>query len=63
MTFEDLVGKTVVSARHIDNDTKGVVLLFNDGTLLEVTEGMQAGQLSVWLNQEHCGSGDNCDDF
>jgi len=58
MKVKDLVGLTVVKAKHIDNDSKGVVLVFDDGSTLEVTERMQGGQLMVWLNEEHCGDGD-----
>jgi hypothetical protein len=59
MKVKDLVGLVVVKAQHIDNDAKGVVLTFDDGTLLEVTERMQGGQLMVWLNEEHCGENDD----
>jgi hypothetical protein len=59
MKVKDLVGLTVVKAQHIDNDMKGVVLTFDDGTVFEVTEQMQAGQLMVWLNEDHCGEGDD----
>jgi len=58
MKVKDLVGLTVVKAQHIDNDAKGVVLVFDDGSTLEITERMQAGQLMVWLNEDHCGEGD-----
>jgi hypothetical protein len=57
MKVKDLVGKTVIAACHTDNDSKGVVLTFTDGTVLEVTERMTGGQLGVWLDQEHCGEG------
>ena len=59
MKVKDLVGLTVVKAKHIDNDLIGVVLVFDDGSTLEVTERMQGGQLMVWLNEEHCGEGDD----
>jgi hypothetical protein len=58
MKIRDLVGLTVVKAKHIDNDAKGVVLVFDDGSTLEILERMQAGQLMVCLNDEYCGEGD-----
>lgn len=57
MDFKDLIGKTIVHAKHIDNDCYGIALVFDDGTKLTVTERSQSGQMEVCINDDYCGEG------
>jgi len=45
-----LDGKIVKSCVYVDAYDGGVVITFTDGTVLKVTESMQAGELRVHVN-------------
>ena len=45
-----LEGKVVDSCLYIDAYDDGVMITFTDGTVLQITERMQAGELRVLLN-------------
>jgi hypothetical protein len=45
--FQGLVGKTVAAVEYVDDYDEGITLRFTDGSVLCVTEGMQAGYINV----------------
>jgi len=45
--FQGLVGKTVAAVEYVDDYDEGITLHFTDGSMLCVTERMQAGQIEV----------------
>jgi hypothetical protein len=45
--FQGLVGKTVAAIEYVDDYDEGITLHFTDGSVLCVTERMQAGQIEV----------------
>ena len=45
--FQVFVGKTVSRVEYVDDYDEGITLHFTDGSVLTVTERMQAGQLEV----------------
>jgi hypothetical protein len=47
-----LVGKTVATVTYADPWDDGVRITFTDGTTLHIRELMQAGQISVAVNDE-----------
>lgn len=48
--MERIVGKTVASVEYKDARDEGMIILFKDGTRLEVTEARQAGEILVKLD-------------
>jgi len=45
--FQAFVGKTVARIDYVDDYDEGITLRFTDGSVLCVTERMQAGQIEV----------------
>lgn len=45
--FQAFVGKTVSRIDYVDDFGEGITVLFTDGSMLNVSELMQAGQLEV----------------
>ena len=45
--FQAFVGKTVSRVEYVDDYDEGITLHFTDGSVLTVTERMQAGALCV----------------
>jgi hypothetical protein len=52
--LQGLVGKTVALVEYVDDYDEGITLHFTDGSMLCVTERMQAGQLEIGasINEE-----------
>lgn len=50
--MQKLIGKTVAQVQYADSYEGGVHLVFTDGTILNVYERMQAGEIRVMLNGE-----------
>lgn len=45
--FQVFVGKTVATVEYVDDYGTGFTLTFTDGSVLNISEAMQAGQISV----------------
>ena len=45
--FQVFVGKTVSRVEYVDDYGEGFTLHFTDGSMLNISEAMQAGKLSV----------------
>jgi hypothetical protein len=50
--IETIVGKTIAGVRYVDPWSRGLTIVFTDGTKLRVDERMQAGEINVELNNE-----------
>jgi hypothetical protein len=50
--MQKLIGKTVAQVQYENSYEGGVHLVFTDGTTLNVSERMQAGEIRVFLNGE-----------
>lgn len=45
--FQAFVGKTVARVDYVDDYDEGITVIFTDGSILNVCERRQAGQLDV----------------
>jgi hypothetical protein len=45
--FQAFVGKTVARVDYVDDYDEGITVIFTDGSILNVSERMQAGQIEV----------------
>jgi len=45
--FQALIGKTVSAVEYVDDYEGGITIRFTDGSMLCVSERMQAGQIEV----------------
>lgn len=45
--FQALIGKTVSRVEYVDDYSEGITLHFTDGSMLNVYERMQAGQIAI----------------
>jgi len=45
--FQAFVGKTVARIDYVDDYDEGITVIFTDGSMLNVSERMQAGQIEV----------------
>jgi hypothetical protein len=52
--FQIFVGRTVARIDYVDDFGEGISVVFTDGSVLNVSEGQQAGMLSVsgFLNEQ-----------
>jgi len=52
--FQIFVGRTVARIDYVDDFDEGISVVFTDGSVLNVSERQQAGQLSVsgFLNEQ-----------
>lgn len=57
--MQKLVGKTVAQVQYKDSYEGGVYIVFTDGTILNVHERMQAGEIRVMLNGEEVSHADD----
>ena len=61
--LQGLVGKTVALVEYVDDYDEGITLHFTDGSMLCVTERMQAGQLEIGASINEEGGDDTYDAF
>ena len=52
--FQIFVGRTVARIDYVDDFDEGISVVFADGSVLNVSEAMQAGKLSVsgFINEQ-----------
>jgi len=52
--FQIFVGRTVARIDYVDDFGEGISVVFTDGSVLNVSEGQQAGMLNVsgFLNEQ-----------
>lgn len=52
--FQIFVGRTVARIDYVDDFDEGISVVFTDGSVLNVSEAMQAGMLSVsgFINEQ-----------
>jgi hypothetical protein len=52
--FQIFVGRTVARIDYVDDFDEGISVVFADGSVLNVSEAMQAGMLSVsgFINEQ-----------
>lgn len=52
--FQIFVGRTVARIDYVDDFGEGISVVFTDGSVLNVSEAMQAGMLSVsgFINEQ-----------
>ena len=52
--FQIFVGRTVARIDYVDDFGEGISVVFADGSVLNVSEAMQAGKLSVsgFINEQ-----------
>ena len=56
MSETTMAGKTVAGVRYADSYDKGFSILFTDGTVLNISERMQAGAIVVTYNGQEVAS-------